>query len=316
MKKVFRANLYFLIILLLEIFMPYVLLPIYRAIGIRDVRIALVCNHIIIFIIPAIIYVIITKCNVVETFKFKVLPLKDLIFVIILGFLCVPIMNFFGIISGFFFENNIGNLMTSISSTPYIVLMGIIALMPAITEEITLRGVILSGYSGKSRFKSAVIIGIFFGIFHLDANQFLYAAVLGFILAYAVRVTGSIFTSMIMHFIINGSSVTLQKLMTLIQPDKIDKTSSVSLKTLPLAEKISLLQGSIGMFIVVSVLAFFVIKKLDVLGRRRGVVTVENPEGYRNISGSLVETNERIINLPLIASVIIYILYMSITSMI
>ena len=49
MKKVFRANLYFLIILLLEIFMPYVLLPIYRFIGIRDIRIALVCNHIILY---------------------------------------------------------------------------------------------------------------------------------------------------------------------------------------------------------------------------------------------------------------------------
>ena len=121
---------------------------------------------------------------------------------------------------------------------------------------------------------------------------------------------------MIMHFIINGSSVTLQKLINVIQPDKIDKTSSVSLKTLPFTEKMSLLQGSIGMFIVVSLLAFFVIKKLDTLGRERGVVTLENPEGYRSISGSLIETNERIINLPLIASVIIYILYMSLTSMI
>lgn len=313
MKKVFRANLYFLIIILLEIFMPYVLLPIYRLIGVRDIRIALVCNHIIIFIIPAIIYVIVTKCNVVETFRFKLMPFKDLILVIALGFLCVPIMNFFGLISGFFFENNIGNLMTSISSTPYIILMGIIAFMPAITEEITLRGVILSGYNGKSRFKSAVIIGLFFGIFHLDANQFLYATVLGFILAYAVRVTGSIYASMIMHFIINGTSVTLQKLMSLINPPQIQNTSQVSLKALPLGEKLALLQGGITMFAVASVLAFLVIKKLDKLGERRGVIEIINPDGYRSASGELTETKERIIDWPLIVTVVIYVAYMGLT---
>ena len=92
-------------------------------------------------------------------------------------------MNFFGLISGFFFENNVGNLITSISGTPYLILMGIIAFMPAITEEITLRGIVLSGYDDKNRLKSALVIGLFFGIFHLDANQFLYATVLGFILA-------------------------------------------------------------------------------------------------------------------------------------
>lgn len=314
MKKVFRANLYFLIIILLEIFMPYVLLPIYKTIGVRDIRVALVCNHIIIFIIPAIIYVIVTKCNIIETFRFKILPFKDLILVIILGFLCVPIMNFFGLISGFFFENNIGNLMTSISSTPYLILMGIIAFMPAVTEEITLRGIILSGYNGKSRFKAAVIIGLFFGIFHLDANQFLYATVLGFVLAYAVRVTGSIFASMIMHFIINGSSVTLQKLISFIQPDQLDKTSSVSLKTLPLGDKLELLQGSVGMFIIASLLAFLIIKKLDKLGKIRGVVDIANADGYRSISGDLTETKERIIDWPLIATIIIYVVYMLLTS--
>ncbi len=35
MKKVFRANLYFLIILLLEIFLPYILQPVYKVLGLR-----------------------------------------------------------------------------------------------------------------------------------------------------------------------------------------------------------------------------------------------------------------------------------------
>lgn len=59
MKKVSRANTYFLIIVLLQLFLPVHL--IFNWLQITDIRLILVINHIIIFIFPAIIYLIITK---------------------------------------------------------------------------------------------------------------------------------------------------------------------------------------------------------------------------------------------------------------
>ncbi len=59
MKKTFRANLYFLIILLGEIVGGQVLGIFYSILGISDIRLILFLNHMILFIIPAIIYVII-----------------------------------------------------------------------------------------------------------------------------------------------------------------------------------------------------------------------------------------------------------------
>lgn len=306
MRKVFRANVYFLIIFILEIVMPYITYPIYKGLGIGDVRVVLVLNHILLFLVPAIIYVLVTKCNVRQTFKFNPLPIKDLFLVIVLAFLCVPIMNFFGLISGFFFENNVGNLITSISGTPYLILMGIIAFMPAITEEITLRGIVLSGYDDKNRLKSALVIGLFFGIFHLDANQFLYATVLGFILAYVVRITGSIFSSMIMHFILNGTSITMQKLITLINPTYMEQTSEVSLKTLPLSEKLILLQGSIIIFAICVILAYLVIRKLD--KRSDFKESSKLIEIRKYTKGE--ESRERIIDVPFLAIIVIYIIFM------
>ncbi len=306
MRKVFRANVYFLIILILEIVMPYITYPIYKGLGIGDVRVVLVLNHILLFLVPAIIYVLVTKCNVRQTFKFNPLPIKDLFLVIVLAFLCVPIMNFFGLISGFFFENNVGNLITSISGTPYLILMGIIAFMPAITEEITLRGIVLSGYDDKNRLKSALVIGLFFGIFHLDANQFLYATVLGFILAYVVRITGSIFSSMIMHFILNGTSITMQKLITLINPTYMEKTSEVSLKTLPLSEKLILLQGSIIIFAIFVILAYLVIRKLDKRSDFKESSKLIEIRKYTKVE----ESRERIIDVPFLAIIVIYIIFM------
>ncbi len=64
MKKTFRANLYFLIILLGEIVGGQVLGIFYSILGISDIRLILFLNHMILFIIPAIIYVIIVKPNI------------------------------------------------------------------------------------------------------------------------------------------------------------------------------------------------------------------------------------------------------------
>ena len=88
---------------------------------------------------------------------------------------------------------------------------------PAITEEITIRGIVLSGYDNKNIYVACIASGLLFGIMHLDPQQFLYATVLGFILALVVRITNSIFASAIIHFIINGTSITMQKIVSLFQ---------------------------------------------------------------------------------------------------
>lgn len=201
MKKVTRANVYFIIILVLELFMPSVLYIGYKKFGLTDIRIQLFLNHTILFLVPAMIYIIVTKSSIKETFRLNKLYLKDALMIILLAFICQPIMSFFSVLTGLFFNNNVGEMVTSMTqNTPYIVLLLLVAVMPAITEEVTMRGVVLSGYDKKPTFLAALITGIMFGIFHLDFQQLLYAAVLGFILAYVVRITNSIFASMLMHF--------------------------------------------------------------------------------------------------------------------
>ena len=45
-----------------------------------------------------------------------------------------------------------------------------------------------------------MVTGLLFGIMHLDAQQFLYATILGFVLALVVRITNTIFASAINSF--------------------------------------------------------------------------------------------------------------------
>lgn len=303
MKKVFKANLYFLIIILLEIFLPYVLQPIYSVIGLNDIRILLVLNHAIIFLIPAILYIAINKLSIKETLKLNKLYLKDMLLIVVLGFVCQPIMTFFSLVTSFFFKNEIGAFMTEIVSTQYILLLMLVAVLPAITEEVTIRGVILSGYDNINKYKAALITGLFFGMLHLDPQQFLYATVLGFILALVVRATKSIFAAAIIHFLINGTSITIQKVLSLIPGnDEIMKQATeVSLQTLPIKEKLIMFIVYGAIAAVFAIFVFLIIRKLEEWNIRRGVIVEQNNK----------VSNERVINWPFIGCIVVYIIFMT-----
>ena len=307
MKKVYRANLYFLIILLLQIFMPKVLVTIYKMLGITDIRIVLTMNHIILLLIPAVIYIMVTKSSAKETFKLNKLYLKDALLVILLAFLCQPIMSFFSIVTAFFFNNNIGAFITQINSTPYLIMLSLVALLPAITEEVTIRGVVLSGYEHKNKYLAAMITGLFFGILHLDPQQFLYATVLGFILALVVRITNSIFAASIIHFIINGTSVTISKLTSIISKSTgiMNGTMDLSLRSLPFNDKLIMFVVYGVIAIIFSTFVYLILKKLEELNINRGILKEE-------IKSDVIR-EENIFNIPFFLIIVVYIIFMLIS---
>lgn len=308
MTKVYKANIYFLIILLIEVLGPYALRPIYIAIGLTDIRLILLFNHLILFLVPAIIYLFVTKSSFKDTLKLNKLHWQDTLLIILLGFVVQPVMTFFSLVATFFFNNEIGSFISEITSTPYILLLGLVALLPSITEEITVRGIVLSGYDNKNKYVAAAITGLFFGIFHLDAQQFLYATVLGFIFALVVRITNSIYASMIIHFIVNGTSVTLAKISKIITDSLpiATETTEFTLKNIDSREKISLLVVYGIIAIIFAIFVFLIIQALEKLNSKRILV-----EG--NVLLEEDNSKERVINIPFILIIIVYVIVMLLT---
>ena len=304
MKKVLRANTYFLIIILLQLFLPIHLM--FKWFNITDTKLMLLISHIITFIFPAIIYLVITRQSAKDVLKLNKLYFKDTLLIILLAFVYQPIMTFFSLLSQFFFENEIGNFVTGIVNSPYIILLLLIAVLPAVTEEITIRGIVLSGYEDKNIYLSCIITGLLFGIIHLDPQQFLYTAVLGFVLALVVRITNSIFASALIHFFINGTSITLQKLLSLIPENTpvMEQATEVSLRSLDIQEKIfmSSFYGLIAL--AFGIAAYFIIKKLADLNIRRGIIDKDE------LSIKYNKSNERVFDISFIVIIIIYLLYM------
>lgn len=304
MKKVSRANTYFLIIILLQLFLPIHL--IFKWFNITDAKLMLLISHVVTFIFPAIIYLIITKQSAKDVLRLNRLYFKDALLIILLAFVCQPIMTFFSLISQFFFENEIGNFVTGIVDSSYIILLLLIAVLPAITEEITIRGVVLSGYEDKNIYLSCAITGLLFGIMHLDPQQFLYAAVLGFVLALVVRITNSIFASALIHFLINGTSITLQKLLSLIPENTsvMEQATEVSLRGLETQEKIFMATFYGMIALAFGIAAYFIIKKLADLNIRRGVINRDE------LSIKYNKSNEPVFNISFMAIIIVFLLYM------
>ena len=312
MKKIckndlYRSNIYFLLILLGSIFVPFVLAFVFYFAGITDTRIRLMFSHIILFLVPAVIYFVVTKKNVKETLRLNKLHIEDVGIILLISVLTYPLMSCAAMISSMFVQNDVGAYISSISSTPYIVMILLFGVMPAITEEVTLRGIVLSGYNNQSKVKAALVTGILFGIFHLDLHQLLYASVLGFVMAYLVRVTNSIFSSVILHFTVNSMSVTLQKITALGSSAATASADSVDLTALSLSEKMSYIQVAVFFGICIFGVIFKLLKVLERWDRERRIAygLPLDEEIYR--SG---DEKENIINIPLILIVVIYVVTM------
>ena len=84
------------------------------------------------------------------------------------------------------------------------------AVLPGFCEEFLHRGVLLSGLVKHCGVVQAIIwSSLCFGLMHMNVGQFFYATILGWVFGVTVLATGSLWSSMILHFINNALSVYL-----------------------------------------------------------------------------------------------------------
>jgi membrane protease YdiL (CAAX protease family) len=95
-------------------------------------------------------------------------------------------------------------LVTAYSVPEFIVIVFVIAVTPAICEEILFRGFVLSNFLKSGKVSFAIIFsGLLFALFHFHPFNLIPLAVLGIFLSFIVYHSGSIYTAIIAHFINN-----------------------------------------------------------------------------------------------------------------
>jgi len=171
----------------------------------------------LLLLVPAVLFVRISGCDFGETFSFRRPGRPQVVGALFLIAGAMPLGWFLAWAQGFVLPvpwdmlEGLEDLTTAESPLRLLWLLALLALTPAICEEAVFRGVLLAGIRGRaSAVRVAVFNGLVFGAFHLSfesAFRFLPTAWLGFILAWAVLSTRSIWVGVLIHFVNNGSIV-------------------------------------------------------------------------------------------------------------
>jgi membrane protease YdiL (CAAX protease family) len=155
-----------------------------------------------------------------RVFRFNKVPFGvwAAIIVFMIGFVILSsefdnILNYF-LLMPIFLQNVFETIMVKQIFIISIILVGII---PAFTEEMFFRGIILNGFKENYSEKKAIIISaLLFGIIHLNPWQFMSAFIIGLFSAWICIKTKSIILSIYIHIFNNIISVISLKYMEIM----------------------------------------------------------------------------------------------------
>lgn len=148
------------------------------------------------------------KVPVMEYLHIRPLRIPTLLLVVVFTYVSYPIISLCNYVSLFFTENVIDNTMEDLlEQYPTIVCVIAVALVPCIVEELIFRGILYRTYKKCGTAKAIILTALLFGLFHMNVNQMSYAVAMGIVLVLLNEATGSMLSSMLMHFLINATSV-------------------------------------------------------------------------------------------------------------
>lgn len=205
MNKTKSINRLFLCTVLWALACPYLLQGILSRMSAVQISVA----GEFLFAVPVILYLVIKRIRPNTWIPFRRIDAAALLMSLLTGFLLLPLVTFINAFSMLFATNYVNESSAQIIDNPLWVNLLIIAVIPAVTEELIYRGIFYHAYREKGVILGAVASAVVFGIMHRNLNQFFYAAVLGVIFCILVEITGSIYASMAAHFAINSWNVIL-----------------------------------------------------------------------------------------------------------
>ena len=100
-----------------------------------------------------------------------------------------------------------------ISAAPWLTLLFLMALVPALCEELTFRGFIFGGLvRERGRLRAVVLTALMFGISHGVLQQSIAATIMGLLLGWIALRTESVLPGILIHFTINALSVCMERI--------------------------------------------------------------------------------------------------------
>lgn len=184
--------------------------------------------------LPVVILAVLFRVDLKERFKFNKIKLKTIPYLIIIFLAALPITTFMANLTTFLFglkTDGIDAFVGGLSVAPYQKLF-ILAITPAICEELMFRGLLLDKKSGLNMHALAILSGVMFALFHVGYDQLLYTFALGVIYAYVAIITKSIFSTMLLHFINNGFGTIIEMIFGKLEATEVVAENAITISSL------------------------------------------------------------------------------------
>jgi uncharacterized protein len=195
--------------------------------------VGMIVAQIFLLLIPALLFVKLTRKPFQEIFKLKRLPFASGVKCFLIGLFGWSTATFLGLLG-----QNLVNLINptpisaapSLSSgglTPWIFFLGI-GLVAPLCEEVLCRGVLLSVYEKQFGIHAVWLVGILFTILHMRIEDLLGALFVGIVAGWVVYRTRSLWAGVLVHMGNNLLPALIMLLISLLLPNGAETAAKVS----------------------------------------------------------------------------------------
>ncbi len=242
----------------------------------------------LVVLIPAVAVVLFHGERLGTVIPLRPVKFSSFLLTLLYMVLLYPLVSFVNALSMLVVDNTVMEMSDQILELPLWQILLCVGLFGPFVEEIVFRGILLQSYQRTGRIIGSIILSsVFFGLIHLNFNQFAYAAVMGIMFALLVEATGSVLTSFMAHAFFNSVEV----LLLYISSDTLGEAESY-IDQLDLRSELLI---SIGVFFILALigtsLAVCVAYKIsDIEGRKLFFSSIPKcrKQGYKLITFSAV----------------------------
>lgn len=179
---------------------------------------------------------------------------------------------------------------TASPENPLFLLMAY-ALAPAISEELIFRGVMISEYRSGGRICAVLMSSVLFAFLHYGFENFILAVFIGATLAFAVYVTGSVWSAIAIRFVYNTYCIYLEtQLFNVLDRPK---------------NNIFMIFIFVGLFLL---FLFFTLGCAEKMFYSYALENRETPERNDNFVFGKVTIKNSLISLPFIFCILLYVI--------
>lgn len=190
-------------------------------------------------IVPTFFMLLFSKDKVKDVLSIRKIKWTTFFGVVAFTMASSPLVTLVNLLSQLIVENTVTTNSTQFLSMHPLLLIFFVGILAPVCEEVVFRGAIFRGLKKDGNiFKAILASGLLFGLLHMNINQASYAFVIGILLGFLVEATGSIFSSILFHVLVNTSNAIMMIFTSSMMSEELMATAQETVDTATLLNMI------------------------------------------------------------------------------